>query len=301
MDFTFPDLSREKKIDELLRWRFGSLAPPPGPSLASPRTNRGSWNQQAEEERQERIKSYRAQLEAKATDELDALYREESAAQYSEQQARREAEEASRFFNQRNARLDYEYRAKMAYLEPDEAVAVLLDKSPEVVNWERLKSLVNVSPFAKKYQQTRKLVLRAVDMKQLSDHVSPRALLAWADQNGIEYPESFKRSLEQLRASAMENAMFEAPIISSTKDSGKNGTTKKKPASATNFGPGSRKLPGYTDKELKRVRAECDRLNADAERLSIRAVAKGSCVSRPKITAMCRAGELPSLAGRLKD
>lgn len=218
MDFTFPDLSRETKIDQLLRWQFGSLAPPPPASLASPRASRGSWNRQAEKERQERIESYRAQLEAKATYELDAFYREESATQYSQQQALTEAEEKSRFYNQPNAGLDYKYYANITYLLPDEAVAVLLDKSPEIVYWERLKSCVNIWPFAKKYEQTRTLVSRAVEGKQLPKRISPSVLLTWANKNQIFFPKALRKMLEGRAQLPSANMPQTDPAIEEVRD-----------------------------------------------------------------------------------
>lgn len=58
----------------------------------------------------------------------------------------------------------------------------------------------------------------------------------------------------------------------------------------------------YTDAELDRALRACDRLSADAEKLTIRSVTKGSAVSRLKVTAMVRADRLPLVSKeRLKS
>ena len=92
---------------------------------------------------------------------LTALFDQERAIACNEIVRRAEREEQDRFFNQPHAKADFAYWIKAAHWTLDEAIALSFGKAPEHVSWERLKNLVQISPFAVEYQRRRELALRA--------------------------------------------------------------------------------------------------------------------------------------------
>jgi hypothetical protein len=105
-----------------------------------------------------------------------------------EAQLRREREENERFFNQPRADMDVRHWSRMSYWTLDEAVVLSLGKDPRVVNWNRVKSLVHVSPFATEFGARREMAIRAIVMRQLRDPTIPAVFLAWADHMQFPMP-----------------------------------------------------------------------------------------------------------------
>jgi hypothetical protein len=57
-------------------------------------------------------------------------------------------EEAQRFFNQPRAEADFEHWSKFAYWTLDEAIALSLGKTPQIVTWEEVKEYTGIRSFA---------------------------------------------------------------------------------------------------------------------------------------------------------
>lgn len=143
------------------------------------------------EERQRRLKAieqYESELCSLSPEKVAELYAREKANEAAELRAKLEKEEQGRFFNQAFANADFDHWSKTAYWSLDEAVALSFGKNPGVVNWEKVKTYLQISPFAARYAQIRDLALRAKGAQQLSDPVTPGTFLAWAKRFDIAYP-----------------------------------------------------------------------------------------------------------------
>src|SRR6202023_2613777 len=63
-----------------------------------------------------------------------------------------------------------------------------LGKDPRVVNWNRVKSLTYLSPFASEFGARRENALCAIVMRQLQDPTIPAVFLAWAHHMQFPMP-----------------------------------------------------------------------------------------------------------------
>jgi hypothetical protein len=183
-------VSKEDRIDYLMRRKLrGKLVAVDPPSFA-----RVPYKEQ--KAAREEIASYRAELESKPFEELDALYEQEK--EKERQAAKLNAErERQRFFNHPQANPDFEYWSKAPYWTLDEAIALTFGKEPEFVTWEDVSAYLTVSPFAQEYARVRKLALRAKACGQLYDPVSPGFFLAWAKRHEIEVPTELTEQVEK--------------------------------------------------------------------------------------------------------
>lgn len=177
-------VSQKDRIDYLVNRTFpfkSVLLPPPGSGVIEV--------QETLQVVQEKIASYRAELEAKSSDELQALYEQEKKQERQQLKAKAAIEDQQRFFNQPHADADFEHWSKAAYWTLEEAIALAFGKAPEVVTLERLTNPPLVgSPFVQKYTRVRELALRAKAWGQLYDPVLPGLFLAWAKRLEIEVP-----------------------------------------------------------------------------------------------------------------
>jgi hypothetical protein len=139
-------------------------------------------------QRRAEIDAYEAGLRELAHAELMKLRDEERVREAEEWATKRRKEEEVLFFNRPDSKADFEYWARAAYWSIEEALALSFGRDPTRVNWETVKSLVAVSPFAANYSRQRTLLLRAVAVKQLTDGTLPGVFLAWAKRNRFPYP-----------------------------------------------------------------------------------------------------------------
>ena len=130
--------------------------------------------------------SYRKKLLAMPRHEMSTLFETELAKNNRELEAK--SEELDKFYNHPAAAADYEHWDKATTWTIDEAVALLLGKSPEAVTWEIVKRDTQFSKFAKIYARNRDLALRATEAGELSNPVQPSKFLGWAKQFGIDCP-----------------------------------------------------------------------------------------------------------------
>jgi hypothetical protein len=174
---------REAKIQNLLRARFpASWAPPPLSPV------RGSARASVVSDIRPQIEAARAELQAKSDEELEAMHTAATEQQHKREAIKASIDEKGRFFNWRDANADFDYWAKLEYWTFDEALLLLHGKSPDVMTWKDLEPIVQVSAFAKKFAATRKLAMRAEQMKRGTGSVWPIAALDWAKQLDIDVP-----------------------------------------------------------------------------------------------------------------
>jgi hypothetical protein len=138
--------------------------------------------------RREEVEAYERELTSMPPAALTALFDQERAIASNEIVRRAEREDQDRFFNQPHAKADFPYWSKAAHWTLDEAIALSFGKAPEHVSWDRLKNLVQISPFAVEYQRRRELALRARQWNQLFDPVLPGLFLAWARRTDLSIP-----------------------------------------------------------------------------------------------------------------
>lgn len=121
--------------------------------------------------------------------EFQQLLEAEEAKAAEELRQRAEREERDRFFNQPHARADFHKWGTMAYWSVDEGIALWAGKEPTVVTWERVKSLTEVSSFAKQFADKREIANRAALVKEIGPSNYPSMFIAWANRIGPQFPE----------------------------------------------------------------------------------------------------------------
>lgn len=185
-----------KPIEYLTRRKFPDWrAVQIPPSISS--IGRGGIPHDYRVKRLQEIEAYRADLKSKSVDDLLALYQQEQAKEAQALQAKADREERQRFFNQPSAKADFGHWSKAAHWTLDEAIALALGKNPQVVTWDRVKELTNISPFAQHYAQIRDLAQRAKVWNQLYDPVLPSIFLAWARRSDIDIPQELLEQVEK--------------------------------------------------------------------------------------------------------
>ena len=165
-------------------------------SVSRNRVRGGRLDKAWREERNAEIEKYRSDLESKTLEDLKVVHDAEREKERQQLIARLDREEKNRSFNQPSSFADYEYWAKATYWNLDEAIALSFGRTPEVVNWEHIKSVVTVSSFAKQYSKRRELAVRAKNWNRLSDPVTPRLFLAWAHRNKFEIAAELTAAVE---------------------------------------------------------------------------------------------------------
>jgi len=137
------------------------------------------------------IEAYRRELSLKPLAELQSL-----------EVAEIRKEEQERFYNQPYADADFSFWSKMPCWNLEEAVALSFGKCPEVVNTVKLEGCGHTSPFIQKYHRLRDWVERARRTSQLAEPVVPKAFIAWARQNEVEFPATLEAAVAAREESA---------------------------------------------------------------------------------------------------
>jgi hypothetical protein len=175
------------------------------------------------------LETYEAELSAKSVEEVRVLYDAERRQQAEEvrrkRRARAEAEERGRFFNNPRADADFVHWSKAAYWTVDEGVALLLGKSPDVVNSDSVRDYTEVSAFAHGYAKLRDLARRSQDSGQLARRIEPPIFLEWAKRIGIEYPYELGEKVMSTTRATRAEAVADPPQAPPQK------ITKQKPLS----------------------------------------------------------------------
>lgn len=195
-------MDKHKKIDHLLRRRFGSLAPPPPITLGSTSTAR---DRELSKEHHEKLLAARSSYEQMSSAEIDAEYSSKLELDKRLKLEKLAAEEKELFFNQPNATADFSHWRKMALWHLDEAVALSLGKNPNIVKWKTISDYGDryvpeawdFSTLPRQYARHRDLVLRAKSAGQLSDPIKPAAFMAWAIDVFDHLPDELSALLPQ--------------------------------------------------------------------------------------------------------
>jgi hypothetical protein len=174
-------------IAYLLRRKFGEAA------VTGPVSGVQEDDRETEAQISEELQAYRAQLQGLAEEQLFALAYQEREKEASELV---DAQEQGRFFNQPEARADYEYWGRLPLWTLDEAVALTLEKTPALVTWSKIEEYAESSPFAAHFATLRHFVLRAKEAQRLPELVSPTDYIAWANANKVTLPSELKESVQ---------------------------------------------------------------------------------------------------------
>jgi hypothetical protein len=157
----------------------------------------GGMSSEYREKRRLEIEAYQKELKAHSLNDIFALYHAEKAKESQEFRAKAEREEQKRFFNQPTAKADFVHWSKAVHWTLDEAIALSFGKNPQIVTWDRVKELTNISTFAQRYAQVRDLAHRAMAWNQLHDPVLPGFFLAWARRMEMEVPQELLDQIEK--------------------------------------------------------------------------------------------------------
>jgi len=183
------DPTPKERVDYLVKRRFPLsylLNIPPGGSLQDTRELRKA------------VEEFRHELAALSPQGLLVRYDLEKSKEFNELRAKAEQKESERFYNHAGALADFEHWAKTAHWTLDEAIALSFGRAPEIVRWEKLKTLTALgSPFVAQYARRRDLALRAKSWDQLFDPVLPGIFLAWAKRTDIEVPRELIEAVER--------------------------------------------------------------------------------------------------------
>lgn len=207
---------RKQKVERLLRLKYPiSWAPPPIESLRGHSGPVGDGEQHALLMR--RIEADRVALMATGDDELRASFAAAEAIETANAELKAQVEEKGRFFSHRTADADFNYWAKAEYWTLDEAIALLLGKSPEMVNWPSVQSFVKVSAFAAQYARLRNLAMRSQAMNSRQSAIYPSSVLAWAAEVDTLVPEALqfeiaRRAQRRAARSASATSAIPAPL-----------------------------------------------------------------------------------------
>lgn len=176
--------SREEAIHFLLSVQtdktFASIFGASHRMSADEANRRLEFNQNAE-----RLTALKAELQALSDEEIH----KRAAAMRALLQKKRDQEEAKFHFNQGKAIADVEYWSSYPSWTLEEGVALLLDRDPRHVRWEVMKSYVNVSTVAKRFDDLFTLVVRCKHTGVLNASNFPGEFLRWAQRTNIEPPE----------------------------------------------------------------------------------------------------------------
>ena len=151
--------------------------------------------------RHQEIERYRGELQALSDEELQAQHHSE---QTKLGRTRFSLREEFGFFNQPRAAADFDHWSKAEHWSLEEAVALAMGKAPELVNWAKIQSYSQVSPFVQRYGRLRDLAHRAVPWKKLYDPVLPTIFLKWAKVNEISVSAELSEKVFKLKGEAAD-------------------------------------------------------------------------------------------------
>lgn len=149
-------------------------------------------------EQQKQARLLRSELETMTTEEVSRLLVEEKEKSVKRLLDQNEREEQLRFFNLESAEAEFDYWSKMSYWSLDECVALSLGRDPRVVNWENVKSLIKISPFAATYKNRREIICRAEFMGQLWVQTIPAVYVAWAERMQVSIPDELGAAVRKI-------------------------------------------------------------------------------------------------------
>jgi hypothetical protein len=189
---------REKRIDQVIEWRIPLLFV--AKRARDPKAK--AWQKMLKD-----AENLRSELTGKTDAEIGEIFEAEKEKAAKGAVYRPEHKERQRFFNQPDAKADFEHWSKAAYWSIDEGLALIMGRTPEVVTPANILPHVEVSPFAKTYAQNRDLALRASKAGLLKNPCPPGIFLAWA-----------KRSITDIPAELIERVEAQGVVIADWQD-----------------------------------------------------------------------------------
>lgn len=198
------EILRAQKIARLVEAKFGKVSRAPVPivpvTLTGYRTGSlgknispGGGSTHAQLLRD--IDAEEGVLRTLSDAELDARYDALVEREQAQAKVRATLEEKGRPFNWPSASANFAYWSGADYWTLDEAVALLLGKAPDSVNWGTVEPYLHVSPFARTYGDLRRLALRATAFGQ-GNTIRPLDALRWAQRIGREVPHALSAACE---------------------------------------------------------------------------------------------------------
>lgn len=200
----------EEKVEFILRAKFpGSWAPAPLPPLrASPALVERTRDHRARHEAlMQEVAAERLRLKFMPDVDFEKLYQQVNATAVDAIRQRERDEEAARFFNLPSAAADFSHWAKADFWSKDEATALLLGKSPEVVTWAKVQPHLGVSPFANEFRKMRDIARRSRSSLGDDDAVEPSRVIGWADESDYSVPPELRQALLRRKAKARAAAV----------------------------------------------------------------------------------------------
>jgi hypothetical protein len=183
--FPDPDNNRDDKIAFIVAHRFGNLH-------AQMKRFGGLWDPKGKPPDTTAAVAAEEKLAAMPDEELQAEFLAVRAEISKAKEARAKFEAAERERHEAalpiNIKADFGYWAKLSYWSIEEAVALVLGRDPKHANRKGIGPYLQVSPFARLYEQTLELANRAVGVQQLTNATLPGAFLAWAKRYDIAVP-----------------------------------------------------------------------------------------------------------------
>ena len=85
--------------------------------------------------------------------------------------------------------------AQYPYWTVDEAIALSFGKNPKLVNWFIVQSFLEIDPFAQEYAALRDLILRAVDIEELAEKMTPYDFVEWIKPRLSSFPNLLAESV----------------------------------------------------------------------------------------------------------
>ncbi|HSG94632.1 MAG TPA: hypothetical protein VLA28_03875, partial [Afifellaceae bacterium] len=150
----------------------------------------------------EKVEIYERALRALSDETLVALVEDERQQDAALLQEQEEQLDRHRFFNDPKASANFPRWAKRPCWSLDETTALILGKSPEVVDWAHIEPLIGVSPFAARFSDIRRHLTHARNSGQLFDPVEPARFLAWARERGVVLPQVLEGCIDDRRSGA---------------------------------------------------------------------------------------------------
>lgn len=97
---------------------------------------------------------------------------------------------------------DFTHWGKMSYWSLEEAIALLLGQNPEFVNWDIVRDYIewpHTSELSLNYAKLRVVVLRAFEMQEITDPITPDIFIAWAERKDIKIPEKLQEQITMIK------------------------------------------------------------------------------------------------------
>ena len=144
-----------------------------------------------EQERENLRNLYRLVGELRALDKsaVEERYRAHCRAAEDNERRLEEEKDKSEFFNLPGAQADLSRWKRKKHWYPEEAVALSLGKNPKIVTPETLTQLRRpTSPCVSEFRARMDTLQRAISAGHISTPLTPKAFIAWADNEGILLP-----------------------------------------------------------------------------------------------------------------